>query len=506
MLEFLNHRTRLLEGLPNNSVVIIPSAGMKVRNNDVEYPFRQNSNFYWLSGFTESDAIMVLTKDNEGQTKEVLFSKPKNEDEEIWTGKIVGQLDAVVDYQFDGAHDISEQDKEIPKMLLGMERIYTYTQDTDFLSKVNQWQQSAKSLSIAQRREDFETGALPKVPSTRIDVDPMIKDLRMCKTQAEIDLIHTACQISAQGHIKLMQKAMPGKTEGYLQGVFDGFCRGQGAASLAYPSIVGEGTNATCLHYEKNQDLLVNGDLVLIDAGCEYEYYASDITRTFPVNGKFSQPQKQLYEVVLAAQEAGINASVPGASYWDTEKAASKELIRGLIRLGILNGDVDALFEANAHKQFYPHSIGHWVGLDVHDPMPRSDDKGWIKYEPNMVLTVEPGLYIQPNHNDDPQSKKEKNPNWVPVEPKWLGIGIRIEDVIQITADGNNNLSKDVPKQVDEIEKIMFEAQQKRNIKNPLLTMSNDALRALEEGRFEVVVDDAYTEDKKNANRHTQKM
>jgi Xaa-Pro aminopeptidase len=453
MVNFKQNRESLLARMPNNSMAIFPASSMKVRNNDNEYPFRQDSSFYWLSGFNESDAIIVLTK-GAGLENHILFSQAKDEAKEIWTGKMVGQAGAIREYQFDQAFVIDEKDTEIPKLLLGCDTIFAPSEDTKLYKQINKWKHSAQSLAVAKRREDMEAGIVVNVPSKFEDVAPIVKDLRLVKSGAEIDLIRTACEISAKAHIKLMKKARPGKTEGYLQGVFDGYCRKKNAQALAYPTIVGSGDNGTCLHYGENSQVLANGSMVLIDAGCEYKSYASDITRTFPVNGRFSEAQRQLYDVVLAAQLAGIEACKPGNSYWDCEKAASKELLRGLIELGVLRGDVDDLFAKDALKQFYPHSVGHWVGLDVHDPMPRSTNQGWIKFEPNMVVTVEPGLYIQPNHNDN----ETDVPAYTQVDPKWLGVGIRIEDVIQITADGNDVLSKDVPKHADEIEQIMRDA------------------------------------------------
>lgn len=439
MASMIDNRAKLASRLPVGSITLIPSAELKYRNNDVEYPFRQESNFWWLTGLNEPDAIIALEKNEQG-IKATLFSQARDPSAEIWTGKIVGQDSAVADLEFDEAFPIAKADDQIPTMLLGKKIIYCPFGDETFNNKLDGWLDSAKGLAAMARRTD-STGITPKLPTTKKDATSKVRACRLVKSPEEIASIRRACQVSAQAHTMLMQQVKAGNSEAGLQALFDGECIRNGAKANAYPSIVGGGKNACCLHYTENDKVLNNGDLVLVDAGCEIEFYAADITRTFPINGKYTPEQRALYDIVLSAQLAGIEACKPGSNIHAVEKAASMALIEGLLKLGLLEGDPETLFQSGAHNEFYPHSIGHWVGLDVHDPSKYANTKGWIPFEPNMVLTVEPGLYIQPDNER--------------VASKWRGIGIRIEDVIQITADGCDVLSDGVVKRAEDIERLM---------------------------------------------------
>ncbi len=450
MIDHAQNRKTLLSKMSEGSVAIFSASPHKVRNHDNEYPYRQESSFYWLSGLTEPDAIIILEKTAD-KLVEHLVLQEKDPSKEIWTGKLMGVEGAVTHLKFDIAKKYSERDEYIPSLLLGKDKIYFSLEDTELMGQVAQWCKQAKLKGMQARREAFVAGKLLSAPRKLEDVTPLIHQLRLIKSPNEIELIQQACDISARAHLQLMRRSREGKTEGYLQGIFDGYCRSKGAQSLAYPTIVGSGDNGCCLHYEDNTATLKAKDLVLVDAGCEFQYYASDITRTFPVNGKFTREQRQLYEIVLEAQLAGIAACIPGSTHYAVEKAASMVMIDGLLRLGLLKGEPNDIFESGGLKQFYPHSIGHWVGLDVHDPMSISGLDGWLKYEPNMVLTVEPGIYIQPDN--------------AAVDKKWRGIGIRIEDVVRITEEGCDVLSKGVIKDPQAIERFMGEANQARALK-----------------------------------------
>ena len=449
-MEFKNRRELLVGKLPDKSIVLLPGATLKTRNHDVEYPFHQESSFFYLTGFNEPNSVAALCKKPEGLS-DTLFVEPKIKEQEIWTGKRLGAEQAKKKLNFQQAFSVDEQNAEIPKMLLGMKHIYLPTDDLDFYQKVQGWLKKADELAIKQSRENQPIGAQPRIPNHFDNITPKILSMRAIKSNDEIAKIEKACEISGKAHIALMRHCEPKMSEGDLEALFASETRKAGAKALAYGTIAGAGKHACTLHYETNSGRLKEHQCVLVDAGCEWKGYASDITRTFPVGGRFSQEQKELYEIVLKAQKAGIQACVEGNTFHDVHSQVLRPLVEGLVELGLLKGSVEDLIQEQAYNRFYPHSFGHWVGLDVHDPSQYHTTKGWMTLEPNMVLTVEPGLYIQPDDKS--------------VDKKWRGIGIRIEDVVQVTTKEPKVLSPHAPKEIQDIERVMKDASELRALK-----------------------------------------
>lgn len=414
-----------------NSIAIVPSAREKSRNRDVDYPFRQDSDFYYLTGFAEPEAVLVLLPGRKhGQY--VLFCRDRDPEMELWDGYRAGPEGACVDYGADDAFPISDIDDILPGLLEGRERVYyAMGRHDDFDRKVMQW--------INVIRSKVRSGAHP--PGEFLDLDHLLHDMRLFKSAAEIRMMHKAAKISAEAHKRAMRICKPGIAEYQLEAEIQHEFAKNGARFPAYSSIVGGGKNGCILHYIENSEAVRDGDLVLIDAGCELEHYASDITRTFPANGKFSKEQRALYEIVLAAQLAAIKAVKPGNHWNQPHDATVRVITQGLIDLGLLKGTLKKLIEKEAYKDFYMHRAGHWLGMDVHDVGDYKIGDEWRVLEPGMVLTVEPGIYVSPNN------KK--------VAKKWRGIGIRIEDDVVVTKDGCNILTADVPKTVAAIEALM---------------------------------------------------
>ena len=438
--EFAKRRQRLLKKLGKGSIAIVPAATHQIRNRDAEYPFRQNSDFQYLTGFPEPDAVAVFIP-NRADGEYVLFCLPKDPHAERWTGIRVGIDDAKTCYGADQAFLLDELDQRLPQLLRGCEQVYydlglNPTFDQRVIGYLNQLRQQAR--------------AGVQIPHTLTMLERIVHDMRLFKSPAELKLMRHAAQTSARAHTYAMQICEPGLYEYELDAVFAHEFR-QDNMQAAYTTIVGGGKNACILHYIENNARLQDGDLVLIDAGAEYDCYASDITRTFPVNGRFSPEQRALYQIVLDAQQAAIAAAQPGNTWDDPHQAAVKVLAQGLIEVGILQGSLeDALTvpdraegeppQEAPYRQFYMHRTGHWLGLDVHDVGDYKVKGQWRILQPGMVLTVEPGLYISPAEN---------------VDPKWWNIGIRIEDDVLITKTGNEILTKDVVKEIAEIEALM---------------------------------------------------
>lgn len=430
MEEFAKRRAKLAEQLCKNSIAILLGAQTQYRNSDVEYPFRQNSNMYYLTGFCEPAAVMVLSKDTEGKLKYSLFNRASDPEAEVWNGKRAGQLGACHKYAADESFDIAQIDSVMPKLLENKDTIYyPLGLDTDFDQQVSRW------ITVVKRNA-HKSGII--VPATIMDLLPILHELRLFKSAQEIDFMRKAATISAAGHLKLMQTCKAEQFEYQLEATFNEYCLQAGCRGLAYSSIVAGGNNSCTLHYTDNDQRLKKGDLVLVDAGGEYNYYAADITRTFPVGGKFSAEQRQIYDLVLSAQLAGIEQVRPGNIWSKVDEVIIKIIVTGLVELGILNGKISDLIKNKEYKKFYMHSSGHWLGLDVHDVGQYKLNGEWRKFEPGMVLTVEPGIYIAQDSD---------------VDKKWLGIGVRIEDDVLVTHTGNDVLSKDAPKQIDEIER-----------------------------------------------------
>jgi Xaa-Pro aminopeptidase len=431
--ELKRRRREIARAIGPDGVLIVPAAREVTRNRDVHYPFRQSSDFAWLTGFPEPDAVAVLApKHKDGEF--ILFCRPRDPEREVWDGYRFGTEGAVEQFGADLAHPLAELDEKLPELLADRRRIhYPLGVDADFDLKVMDWLRTVRG----QARKGVSA------PTELVTSDALLHERRLLKSKRERATMRRAAAISAAAHRRLMQTCGPGMTEQQLEAVFLHACAKQGARFQAYPPIVGGGANACVLHYVDNAATLRDGDLVLIDAGCELDGYASDITRTFPVNGRFGEAQRTLYELVLAAQRAAIAAVKPGKRWDAPHKAALKVLTRGLVDLGFIEGspeDVTQLIKDEKYKPFYMHRTGHWLGMDVHDVGSYKQGGKWRELQPGMVLTVEPGLYVAPDAE---------------VPEAFRGIGIRIEDDVLVTEDGHEVLSRDVPKDVDAIERLM---------------------------------------------------
>ncbi len=430
--DFKQRRDHLAQKMGANSVAIIATRAEMYRNRDADYKYRADSSFYYLTGFAEPEAVAVLETFAEGETyRYSLFCRERNREMEIWNGYRAGVEGAVEIYGADEAFAIDLLDQEIIAKLLNKDRLYfRIGHQAEFDARVSQWIQKADSQ---QRRGSTS-------PAEVIQLDRLIDEMRLKKSAQEIELMQIASNISADAHTRAMQSVKPEMMEYALEAELN-YIFGKNGCVPAYNSIVGGGENACILHYVENNKPLKDGDLVLIDAACEYEFYASDITRTFPVNGKFSPEQKALYNIVLDAQLAAIDATRIGNHYKYPHEVAVKILTQGLVDLGLLSGNVNELVESEAFRQFFMHGTGHWLGMDVHDVGAYKHGEDWRAYEAGMVVTVAPGLYVAP-HDET-------------VDAKWRGIGIRIEDDIVVTENGPLVLTKNVVKTVEEIEQLM---------------------------------------------------
>mgnify|MGYP006185789393 CR=1 FL=1 len=430
--DFKQRRDHLAQKMGANSVAIIATRAEMYRNRDADYKYRADSSFYYLTGFAEPEAVAVLETFAEGETyRYSLFCRERNREMEIWNGYRAGVEGAVEIYGADEAFAIDLLDQEIIAKLLNKDRLYfRIGHQAEFDARVSQWIQKAD----AQQRRGSTS------PAEVIQLDRLIDEMRLKKSAQEIELMQIASNISADAHTRAMQSVKPEMMEYALEAELN-YIFGKNGCVPAYNSIVGGGENACILHYVENNKPLKDGDLVLIDAACEYEFYASDITRTFPVNGKFSPEQKALYNIVLDAQLAAIDATRIGNHYKYPHEVAVKILTQGLVDLGLLSGNVDELVESEAFRQFFMHGTGHWLGMDVHDVGAYKHGEDWRAYEAGMVVTVEPGLYVAPDDET--------------VDAKWRGIGIRIEDDIVVTENGPLVLTKNVVKTVEEIEQLM---------------------------------------------------
>lgn len=429
--EFAERRRRLMEQMAPDSIAILPSAPERTRNRDVLHPFRQDSDFQYLTGFGEPEAVLVLIPGRE-HGESVLFCKERNPEKELWDGFLAGPEGAIERFGLDDAFPIADIDEILPGMIEGRSRLYyPLGKDHTFDTQVMEWVQTL--------RAKVRSGARP--PGEFVALEHLLHDLRLYKSANEVKVMARAGEISAEAHRNAMKRARKGGYEYQLEAELIHTFMTHGARSTAYPSIVGSGANGCILHYIENSAPLKEGDLVLIDAGCELECYASDITRTFPVSGRFSEPQRALYEVVLAAQYAAIDAVRPGNHWNHPHEAALKVLTQGLIELGLLDMSLEEALEKEAYRPFFMHRTGHWLGLDVHDVGDYKVGDAWRVLEPGMALTVEPGLYIAPDNTS--------------VDERWRGIGIRIEDDVVVTRDGCRVLTDAVPKTVEDIEALM---------------------------------------------------
>ena len=429
--EMKQRRKALMAQMEPNSIALLATAPPRIRNNDAEYRYRQNSDFYYLTGFEEEDAVLALIPGRK-QGEVVLFCQEKNPERELWTGRLMGPERAQQTLLLDDAFPIADIDDILPGLIEGRDRVYySMGKDDQFDHRVMEW--------VKTIRNKAKMGAHP--PGEFLVLDHLLHELRLIKSAHEIKLMEQAAKISAQARKRAMAECKPGKREYELEAeLLHAFTRA-GSRAPAYTSIVAAGDNACILHYINNDAEIQKDDLVLIDAGCEFEYYASDITRTFPASGKFSAEQKAIYEIVLKAQDAAIAAVKPGAAWDEPHNASVKVITQGLVKLGLLKGTLAKLIKAEAYRDFYMHRVGHWLGMDVHDVGDYKIEDTWRLLEPGMVTTIEPGIYIAPDNKKVPA--------------KWRGIGVRIEDDVVVTKTGNRVLSKGVPRTVKEIEQFM---------------------------------------------------
>ncbi|SDY36164.1 Xaa-Pro aminopeptidase [Nitrosomonas halophila] len=428
---YMYRRRRLLAQM-QRGVAVIPTASEKLRNRDAHYPYRFDSDFYYLTGFREPDAVLVLiAAEDESASRQILFCRDKDPEREIWDGFRHGPQAAQEMFGFDAAHAISTLDALAVEFLADQPAVFhAMGQDPAWDQRIVGW--------INQVRGQIRKGVA--APTEIRDVRALVDEMRLIKDDYELAVMREAARISCQAHRRAMRAACPGKHEYEIEAELLHEFRRQGAQAPAYAPIVAGGTNACTLHYVDNHSLLQAGDLLLIDAGCEYDGYAADITRTFPVNGRFSGPQKAIYELVLAAQAAAIDAVQPGNSWDAPHQAALRVLIQGFIDLGLCHGSLDAVMESEAYKQFYMHRTGHWLGLDVHDAGEYKQAGQWRHLVPGMTLTVEPGCYIRPAEG---------------VPAHFWDIGVRIEDDVAVTSAGHEILTQAAPKSIAEIEEWM---------------------------------------------------
>jgi Xaa-Pro aminopeptidase len=428
--EYTARRARLMQAIGPDGVAIVPSAHEVIRNRDAHYKFRQDSDFWYLTGFVEPDSVAVLAPGRKDGAF-LMFVRERSKEREIWDGRRAGPEGVVQDYGADQGYVIGQLEQMLPGLLAGRAKIF-YT-----LGEHPAWD-ARIAACVREIREVSRRG--PAAPTEFVSLDTSLHELRLIKSEAELAALRRACKVSAAAHVRAMRATRPGAWEWQVAAeIHHEFEKNE--MEPGYGSIVGGGDNACILHYKENEAQLRNGDLLLIDAGGEYRGYTADITRTFPVNGKYSGAQKEVYEVVLAAQLAAIAELKPGNSSARPHEVATRVLTEGMVALGLLQGDPAELIRDEKHRQFYMHGTGHWLGLDVHDVGRYKLDGEARPFAAGMVMTVEPGLYIAPGTEG--------------VDPRFHGIGIRIEDDVLITAQGPEVLTAGVPKQVAEVEAVM---------------------------------------------------
>ena len=428
--DFAKRRKQLMRMIGDDGVAIMPAAPVRFRNRDAEYPYRQESDFYYLTGFPEPEAVAVMLPGRK-PAEYVLFCRERDPAMEVWIGSRAGQEGACEIYGADDSFPIGDIDDILPGMIEGRERVYyTVGVDPDFDQRVFSW--------VNRIRKFGRSGS--RAPEEYVSLEHLVHDMRLFKSKSEIKTMRRAMEISMDAHRRAMEVCRPGMYEYEIEAEFlHHFRRHQSVP--AYSSIVGGGGNGCVLHYVDNRDELRDGDLLLIDAGAENDLYAADITRTFPVNGRFNPAQKAIYELVLAAQAAAIAKVQPGRHWNEPHIAAVETLTAGLLELGLLKGKLGQLIRDEAYRKFYMHRTGHWLGMDVHDVGDYKVGGEWRELEPGMVLTVEPGLYI-------PAGSKG-------VAKKWWDIGVRIEDDVLVTPTGHDVMTAGAPKAVEDIEALM---------------------------------------------------
>jgi Xaa-Pro aminopeptidase len=429
--EFKKRRKKLMQRIGKGNIALISSASTRVRNRDVEYPFRQDSDFYYLTGFNEPDSMAVFIPGRE-QGEYILFCREFDEKKALWEGAHSGLEGATKHYEADDSFPITDLDEILPNMLENKTKVfYPMGRNSELDHNLLEW--------INHIRSQSRNGVM--APGELVSLEHIVHEMRLFKSAEELKLMRKAAKVSANAHIQAMKNCKAGLYEYQIEAELIYNFNRDGLRAVAYPSIVAGGKNACTLHYTENKDKLKKGDLLLIDAGAECDHYAADITRTFPISGKFSEPQAQLYQLVLDAQSAALEQIKPRVPWNAAHEASVEVLTKGLVKLGLLKGKVDKLIKDEKYKQFYMHRIGHWLGMDVHDVGNYKINQQWRDLEVGMVLTVEPGLYI-------PHDCKS-------VEEKWRGIGIRIEDDVLVTKSGYEILTAAVPKTINDIENLM---------------------------------------------------
>jgi Xaa-Pro aminopeptidase len=427
MSEFEARRTQLLDAM-GDGVAVFASAPLAVRNRDVEHPYRQDSDLFYLTGLDEPESVLVLTNQHE-EHRAVLFVRPKKREREIWDGPRAGVEGAVEAFGADAAFPIDELAKRLPDYLGNVDRLHYRLAQNEQADA-----QLFDCLNLLRRGGRRGVTA----PETIIDTSVHLHEMRLRKSKDELATMRRAAEITREAHLRAMQIARPGMHEYEIDAELLHIFRKHGSERPAYESIVGSGPNATILHYRAGDRVMNDGELLLIDAGCELGYYASDVTRTFPVNGQFSDEQRAVYEVVLHAQKAGIDSVKPGTTLEALHEGTVRSITEGLVDIGLLEGDVDALIEGKKYEPFYMHRTSHWLGMDVHDVGRYYIDGAHRPLEPGFVLTVEPGIYIAADAEG--------------VDERWRGIGVRIEDDVVVTQRGNEVLTSDIPKEIDDVE------------------------------------------------------
>ncbi|MGA0838415.1 MAG: Xaa-Pro aminopeptidase [Pseudomonadales bacterium] len=429
--EYRQRRAELMRLMAPGSVALVPAAGIRLRNRDTEYLFRQDSDFFYLTGFNEPDALLVLAPGRvHGEV--VLFCRERDARGELYDGERCGPERAVERLKVDDAFPVGDLEDILPGMLEGRERIYmTLGEYPELDNKVLHWVNSIRAREAGGARSPGEFVALKH----------LLHEQRLIKSPAELRIMREAAAITVAAHCRAMRACQPGMTELALEAELLHEFMIRGARTPAYSSIVAGGPNACVMHYVDNGAPLADGELVLIDAGCEYAHYAADVTRTFPINGRFSPAQRALYDIVLEANLRAIASCRPGAHFMQPHQTALEVMVDGLIDLGLLAGDRDELIASGAHRRFCPHNSSHWLGSDVHDVGDYRVAGAWRDLEAGMVLTIEPGIYVQPTDRQVPE--------------QWRGIGIRVEDDVVITRSGHEVLTEAAPKTVDDITRLM---------------------------------------------------
>jgi Xaa-Pro aminopeptidase len=428
--EFARRRTQLMRLMGPDSIAVLPAAPVQRRNNDVTFAYRQDSDFFYLTGFNEPESIAVLVPGRE-QAQYILFVRDRDPARETWDGRRAGPAGATREFGADDAFPIADIDEILPGLMENRARVY-YPMGAyeDFDRRMRDWVNGLRALARLGRHPPYEFVALQHV----------LHDMRLYKSRAELSLMREAANIAARAHVRAMKRCRPGVNEYEIMAELLHEFRVSNADTSYHP-IVGGGDNACILHYHENNQVLRDGDLLLVDAGCEYQCYASDITRTWPVNGRFTPEQRAVYDVVLAANEAAIGKVRPGNEWNEPHEAAVKVITQGLVKLGLLKGRVPALMREGAYKRFFMHRTGHWLGMDVHDVGDYKVGEEWRVLEPGMVMTIEPGIYIAPGTRDVPKA--------------FRGIGVRIEDDVAVTPGGADVLTKHAPKGAGDIERVM---------------------------------------------------